>query len=144
MSELSDPRHAAYLDWLLTEKSMRVPSTKTAYAEKVGVNIRTLRDWEAKPEFIKAYEAGVRLVTGGPEKYAAVMAALHATAIEREHRQHTQAAKLWLDSAGYLQGQVKAEPADATKLTNEELDKLIAEAALETKEARTPLKVVKG
>ena len=40
-----------YLEWLLTPPSERVPSTKTAMAEQLGVERKTLYNWEESEDF---------------------------------------------------------------------------------------------
>lgn len=136
MAELSDPRHQEYLEWLCALKKDRVPSTMTALADKLGVNIRTLRDWREKPEFVKAHEELVRRITGSPERTQEVLAALHETAIDRENRAQVQAAKVWLEATGYLQREVAKGHGDTSALSNEELEKLIAKKATELADAR--------
>lgn len=46
-----DREREEYLEWLMTPKGLREPSTKAAFAEKVGVERRTLYSWEADPSF---------------------------------------------------------------------------------------------
>ena len=131
MDKLDDPRHQEFLEWLCTLKKDRQPSTMAALADKLGVHVRTLRDWKERPDFIKAHEALVRRLTGAPERTQEVLAALHETALDREHRQHVAAAKTWLDQTGWLGAQVTKESGDATKLTDEQLRSLIEAKATE-------------
>lgn len=51
-----DREREEYLEWLMTPKGLRDPKTKTELAEKIGVDRRTLYQWETDPSF----QAGIR------------------------------------------------------------------------------------
>lgn len=137
MTQLEDPRHQRFLEWLLTLKKDRNPPTRAALAEEFGVHMRTLRDWEAREDFRKAHELGVRQVAGSPEKTQELLNKLHETAMNDNHRQHVIAAKAWLDAVGAISPQKSTvSVGDAKLLSNEELTKLITAAATEQAAAR--------
>ena len=53
-----------YLDWLCTVPSERVPATKQAFADMVGVDVTTVRRWEKKDVFAREWESRARVVQG--------------------------------------------------------------------------------
>ena len=56
MATLPDPRHEAYLNWLVTAPAERALKTHAEFARTVGVDRRTLYDWRATAEFRKEWE----------------------------------------------------------------------------------------
>lgn len=48
------PNQMKYIEWLATPKSLRTPQTKEELADLIGVNIKTLKRWEALPGFWQA------------------------------------------------------------------------------------------
>lgn len=141
METLPDPRHERYCQWLSTVRSERNPKTKTALADELGVNIRTLRDWDAKPEFAKELEKRVKFIVGSPERTKAVLDAMFEVATDPQRRDQVSAQKAYLEAVGYLQPNPKqvvgaSNADDTSKLSIEELDKLISDRASAEREAR--------
>jgi len=143
MTTLDDPRHERYLDWLCTLRKDRVPETLAALAAEFGVNVRTLRDWKEKPEFVKEHEARVRRITGAPERTQEVLAALHELSLDSQSAKQVQAAKTWLDATGFLRREVTKATGDTSALSNEQLMELVEAKAREIAEQRG-IRLVKG
>lgn len=138
------PPQAAYLDWLMTplaERSGDVPADKSSYAKSVGVNRRTLYDWERKPAFRQEWEKRARAVQGSPERLQAVLDALYGAATHPDGPS-VQAAKLWLETLEKIQPPTRKVETTSTKkveiesLTDEELEALLAQGAAEELERR--------
>jgi len=133
---LSDQRHQELLDWLTTyPKVKREPRTREELAKKLGVNVRTTRDWQGKPEFQKAWAEVAAQINGSPDKLMEIAEALHATAIDREHKLHVAAAKTWADLTGAVRPQTVGT-GDTKVLTNDQLNKLLGERLAKEAEHR--------
>jgi DNA-binding XRE family transcriptional regulator len=94
-------RQAAYLAWCLQPKEERQPRTKKAVAEKLGVSLQTLLNYEKDPDF----SGEVRRRLGQAfriERLPAIFEALYTTATESENPRQVQAARAlfeWLGRA---------------------------------------------
>lgn len=122
-----DHRWDAYIDWLIVPPAMRgelgLPTGKEKYADAIGVAITTLRRWEAKPLFLRAWKARSAALVGSPERVQAVVDAMWAAAAAGD----VKAAQVYL---GYVQ---KAEPPKSTEgaaesMTLEEIEDAIQKA----------------
>lgn len=132
-----DYRRVKLLDWLVTPAGHREPSTKTALAELLGVNPRTLRQWQEEPAFRDAWRARVSKMVGSPERAQNIMNSLYEAAIDVSNRNQVQAAKLYLEATN----SIKPPPVELTvkktsELTDEELDALLVQGAKELREAQ--------
>jgi len=129
-----DSRQEEYLAWLCTAPSERQPASKEAYAVSLGVNVTTLRRWEKKEVFRKAWQARVDEVQGSPERSQRLLDTLYAKALEGD----IKAAQLYLQATNRMAPPtvtVKSEKATA-ELSDSELDDLIAAMASREREAR--------
>jgi predicted xylose isomerase-like sugar epimerase len=126
-----DARKLRLLEWLTTVPSERSPRTKGGLADELGVSARTLRDWQAKDEFLREWEKRAREVAGDPERTQRVLDALFQTGVDSEHRQHVQAAKTFLEAIGAIKPHVQQVEVSGgvQQLSDEQLSALIAEHA---------------
>jgi len=123
-----------YLDWLCTAPSERVPATKQAFADAIGVDVTTVRRWEKKDVFARLWETRARAVQGSPERTQKVLDTLHERALDGDVR----AAQLWLqamDKMAPAQVEVKTDR-QAAQLSDEELDELIGAMAARERDSR--------
>lgn len=130
-----DSRQEEYLAWLCTAPSERDPASKEAYATHIGVNVTTLRRWEKKEVFRKAWQARVDEVQGSPERSQRLLDTLYAKALEGD----IKAAQLYLQATNRMAPPtmtVKTERATA-ELSDAELDELIAVVAQRERETRS-------
>jgi hypothetical protein len=129
-----DSRQEEYLGWLCTAPSEREPASKESYAASIGVNVSTLRRWEKKEVFRKAWQARVDEVQGSPERSQRLLDTLYAKALEGD----IKAAQLYLQATNRMAPPtvtVKSEKASA-ELSDAELDELIGMMAAREREAR--------
>jgi hypothetical protein len=140
MAEILDPRQEAFLNWLVTPASGRVPSSQTAYAQQIGVDETTLRRWKNKPAFKAEWEKRVAALQGSPERTQQILDNLFARAMDGDNN----SAKLYLQATGRLAPvQVNVEHSGkVTELSDSELDALIAESARSEKSFRLQTKVI--
>jgi len=138
MGVLSDERKRRHLDWLLTKPRDRQPSTQKAHADELGVSPRTLRDWEADPEFIGVWEHEAIAVAGGPERTQQLLDKLFNVGMG-EDRDRVAAAKQFFAIAQSIRPPApKADAPSARGMTDAEI-----EAAIQRLDPRfTPLKAV--
>ena len=129
-----DPRQEEYINWLCTAPQERDPATKEAYAAAIGVAVTTLRRWEKKDIFRKAWQARVDDVQGSPERSQRLLDTLYDRAIGGD----IKAAQLYLQATNRMAPPtmtVKTERASA-ELTDKELDELIAVVAQRERDTR--------
>jgi DNA-binding XRE family transcriptional regulator len=110
-------RQAAYMAWLLLPKDERVPQTKKAVAELIGVTVQTLFAYERDPDFqleVKRRLGNVFRVDRLPK----VFEALYTTAMEPENPRQVQAARTLLEWFG----KGTEESTDLSDLTVEDLE----------------------
>jgi DNA-binding transcriptional MerR regulator len=123
---LLDSRQIEYLEWLVTPSSERVPRTQQEMARQLGADPKTLRRWEKKPSFKKEWDRRVTEIQGSPERTQRLLDSLYAKALGGDNR----AAQLYLQATNRL---VVAPPpsqtTNASELSDEELDKLLANLA---------------
>lgn len=137
---IMDSRQEEYLAWLCTAPSEREPASKEAYAASIGVNVSTLRRWEKKEVFRKAWQARVDEVQGSPERSQRLLDTLYAKALEGD----IKAAQLYLQATNRMAPPtmtVKTERASA-ELSDSELDELIAMMADRERQTRVNLRAM--
>jgi len=129
-----DARQEAYINWLCTAPQERDPATKEAYADMVGVNVTTLRRWEKKDVFRKAWQTRVDDVQGSPERSQRLLDTLYDRAIGGD----IKAAQLYLQATNRMAPptvNVKTEKGSA-ELSDAELDELIGMMAARERDSR--------
>ncbi len=120
-----DSRQEEYLGWLCTAPSEREPASKEAYAAAIGVNVSTLRRWEKKEVFRKAWS---------PERSQRLLDTLYAKALDGD----IKAAQLYLQATNRMAPptvNVKTEKGSA-ELSDAELDELIGMMAARERDSR--------
>jgi len=128
-----------YVEWLCTAPQERVPATKKAMAELLGVDITTLRRWEKRPAFRQVWQGQVDEVQGSPERTQALLDTLYAKAVAGD----VKSAQLYLQATNRMAPptvEVRSEKRVA-ELSDSDLDELIAAMAKRERDARM-LKVV--
>ena len=129
-----DSRQEAYIGWLCTPPSERTPASKEKYADSIGVNISTLRRWEKKEVFRKEWQSKVDDVKGSPERSQRLLDTLYEKALGGD----IKAAQLYLQATNRMAPPtltVKSET-NIGKLSDKELEDLIAAVATQEKESR--------
>jgi len=129
-----DARQEAYINWLCTAPQERDPATKEAYADMVRVNVTTLRRWEKKDVFRKAWQTRVDDVQGSPERSQRLLDTLYDRAIGGD----IKAAQLYLQATNRMAPptvNVKTEKGSA-ELSDAELDELIGMMAARERDSR--------
>lgn len=129
-----DARQEAYINWLCTAPQERDPATKEAYADMVGVNVTTLRRWEKKDVFRKAWQTRVDDVQGSPERSQRLLDTLYDRAIGGD----IKAAQLYLQATNRMAPptvNVKTDKGSA-ELSDAELDELIGMMAARERDSR--------
>jgi hypothetical protein len=129
-----DQRQEQYINWLCTPPQEREPASKEAYAASVGVNVSTLRRWEKKDVFRKAWQSRVDDLQGSPERSQRLLDTLYERAVNGD----IKAAQLYLQATNRMAPQtvtVKSERA-TTELSDEELDQLIGLVAQRERDTR--------
>jgi hypothetical protein len=115
-------RLEVYLEWLLTPKAERRPSTKRELAEVLGVTTQTLRNYAKDPWLQRELLTRQRTVFR-VEKVGPVLDSLYAQATDPENRQSVSAARTLLE---WINKSVEPSlPTDMASMSDEEL----AEAA---------------
>lgn len=130
----------AYLDWLCTAPSERVPASKNKYSVERSVDLTTMRRWEKKDVFLTQWKANVENIQGSPERTQRLLDNLYNKALEGD----TKSAELYLKATNRM-----APPSvtissnkKTVDLTDAELDSLIATIAEREKAGRVRLKAV--
>jgi hypothetical protein len=129
-----DSRQEAYIGWLCTPPSERLPTSKEKYAASIGVNITTLRRWEKKEVFRKEWQSKVDDVQGSPERSQRLLDTLYEKALGGD----IKAAQLYLQATNRMAPPtltVKSET-NIGQLSDKELEDLIAAVATQEKESR--------
>ena len=118
-----------YLNWLCTAPSERVPPSKNKMAEHIGVDVKTLRRWEKKPNFLQQWKDRVDDIQGSPERTQAVLG------------------NKWKKRAAQAQKETDAELAqeigELSSFNPPGLNELLAEYNLDKKEFSQLIKIVK-
>lgn len=129
-----DQRQENYINWLCTPPQEREPASKEAYAALIGVNVSTLRRWEKKDVFRKAWQGKVDDVQGSPERSQRLLDTLYEKALGGD----IKAAQLYLQATNRMAPPsvtLKSEKA-ATELSDSELDELIGLLAQRERDTR--------
>ena len=129
-----DSRQEAYIGWLCTPPSERLPASKEKYAVSIGVNITTLRRWEKKDVFRKEWQSKVDDVQGSPERSQRLLDTLYEKALGGD----IKAAQLYLQATNRMAPPtltVKSET-NIGQLSDKELEDLISAVATQEKESR--------
>jgi len=128
-----------YIDWLCTAPSERQPRTKGAMAERLGVDITTLRRWEKRQNFKAEWQERVDDIQGSPERTQALLDTLYKKALDGD----TKSAQLYLQATNRMAPPTVEIKSDrkTSELSDQELDELIGAMAAREKQQRS-LKVV--
>lgn len=138
---LSDSQHA-YLDWLCTMPSQRVPNSKAKYALEFGHDETTLRRWQKLPAFRAEWKRRVEELQGSPERTQKLLDSLYEKGVAGD----TKSAALWLQATNRLQPmpvQISGSKA-AAELSDSELDSLVAALAEREQSKRSLKKTFNG
>ena len=111
-----------YVDWLVLPESMREPKTKTAMADQLGVNIKTLNTWEHDDRVRWLIRDRADALNMSPERIQGVMNALYQRALSE-----TQAAKLYLDHVDKIMPREAQAEKGFEDMSDEELAELARE-----------------
>lgn len=114
-----DEKKDRFLNWLLTPKHQRQPSTQDELARELDVSTSTLVRWKQDPEFIREQQKRLRELGGAPEQIREVVDAMRKAARDGD----SKAAQLYLKWADALTPQEEPEevPPDLRHLSDEEL-----------------------
>lgn len=128
------PKQEEYINWLCTPPQERQPPTKEAYAAEIGVNVTTLRRWEKKEVFRKAWNARVEDIQGSPERSQRLLDTLYERAVGGD----IKAAQLYLQATNRMAPPTVTVKSDrgSAELSDQELDELIGLAAHREREQR--------
>lgn len=130
----------AFLQWLCTPPRDRDPKTMDELADQLGVTRRTLTNWKTDDkEFMEAWEKLYLRTIGDPSRKQTIMDTLYGTATDRDDPKHVQAAKTYMEIEGSLKPaktEITVQSGDASKLTMEQLDELLAQKAADEKGRR--------
>lgn len=130
---LSAPQEE-YLEWLTTAKQERDILTKQDFARHLGVNVKTLRRWEARDVFRKRWEERSKEVVGSPERTQDLL----DTLFQRGMGGDVAAAKLYFTVTGAIKPPeitVKSD-SSASSYSDAELEAMIAAAAAVERDMR--------
>lgn len=139
---ITDPRKLRLIDWMVDEKAgVQDPKFFKDLAPELGVDERTLHRWKKDPEVDKRFRELLMANAGPPERFAQVVDAMFAEALDSSSSKQVPAAK-WLSDVFGLAEQAKqdAKPKDQKKqllaLSAEDLDRLAAEVLAEAEDAK--------
>lgn len=129
-----------YLEWLCTAPSERIPDSKNKMAVHLGVNVKTLRNWEKKEVFRRQWQERVDAIQGSPERTQAILDMLYNKAVQDND---VKSAQLYLQATNRMAPPTVEVRTDrkTNELTDAELDELIASVAAAERNSRN-LKVV--
>ena len=123
-SSATEARQEAYIEWLLTPREERVPSTKRDFAAMLEVTTQTLRNYARDPR-IQAELVRRGRAINKVERASDVLDALYTRAIDSEAgASGVSAAKVWLD---WTDRQVsEGSDIDLEELSKEDLLQLVS------------------
>lgn len=136
---IDDWRKQRFLDWLCTVPKEREPRTMEALADELSLTRRTLTTWKTDDkEFIEAWEKRYLQTIGNPGVKQEIMETLRRTATDPDDPKHVQAAKTYFEIEGSMKpAKMEVNVTRAAKdLTDEQLDALIAEHAMNERQVR--------
>jgi hypothetical protein len=87
-----------YLNWLCIAPQERVPNSKRAFAEQMGVDITTLRRWQKKDIFVAQWKTAVDDIQGSPERTQRLLDTLYSKALEGD----VKSAQLYLQATNRM------------------------------------------
>ena len=133
-----DPRKMQFIEWLVTPPTKREPRSQDLLAIELGVAHRSLSKWKTEEDFRKVWQERSLKVVGNPDRAKEVLDSLFLVARNPNARNHVPAAKLYLEAIDAIKPkQLNVSIShDASKLSDEELDALIAQGAIELKAER--------
>lgn len=127
-----DARQLEYLEWLVTPVTERIPRYQKDIANKLGVDVTTLRRWEKKPHFKTEWDKRVNEIQGSPERTQRLLDALYEKALKGDNR----AAQLYLQATNRLvTAPTVIQTVTPAELSDEELDQLLS-SSLESEKRR--------
>lgn len=118
----------AYLEWLLSPASERVPESKMAYAEAAGVHVKTLYLWEKNKDFRREWNRQVDIIQESPERRAQMLDLLFQDGMRGDKK----SIELFFKLTNQIQPPtIKVEHVDkkVTELSDEDLSALLAQEA---------------
>lgn len=137
-------KQEAYLEWLCTAPSERLPESKKKFAVAFSVAPQTLRNWEKNAAFREEWRSRVDDVQGSPEKTHSLLESLYARAMDGDMK----AADLYLRATNRMVPQpIRVETEHrVSELSDAELDALIGSAAVRERDSRvsTGIEFVEG
>lgn len=118
----------AYIEWLLTPKADRVPSTKREFAEELGVTTQSLRNYSRDPHVQHEMQKRGRAINK-VERAGDVVDTLYdiATDVEQTPSARVSAAKAFLDWTDKTVADLS--PQDLQNMSFDELHELIDDMA---------------
>ena len=133
-----DPRKQRFIDWLVTPPTKREPRTQNQLAEQMELSERTLVQWKTQDDFRQAWQERSLRVIGNPDRAKEILDSLFLVGRNPNHKNHVPAAKLYLEAIDAIKPkQINVQVShDASKLSDVELDALIALGATELKAER--------
>ena len=133
-----DVRKMRFIEWLCTPPTKREPRTQELLAEEIGVKVRSLIKWKTDEDFRKVWQDRSLKVVGNPDRAKEVLDSLFLVARNHNARNHVPAAKLYLEAIDAIKPkQINVQVShDASKLSDDELDALIALGATELRAER--------
>lgn len=122
-----DWRRVFLMDWLCTAPSERDPPSKAKLAAHLGIDIRTIRNWHDRPDFMEEWRRRSAAIVGNPDRARQVMDTLFAAATDPTNKSQVSAAKLYLEATNAIKPPaVELTVKRPIELSDEELDALLA------------------
>lgn len=148
---LTDPRHLRLLEWLTTHPDERAekgwPDSLTKLAAELDVHPRTMRYWRDQPMFRAAWEKKAKEIEGEPDKVQNAIRALYEMGMNAENSVTSRVKALteWMKAVEAIKPPaVDSAAARAAELSDEELDKLLTEAATAEAQRRSYTEALEG
>jgi hypothetical protein len=128
------PEKKRIIAWLLTPRDERDPRTQAELARELDLDPKTITNWKAEPEFLKAWNDEYLKGIGSPETKGEIMATLLRTATDPDDPKHVQAAKAYFEIEGSLRPQknqvdINVSTKPPSELTDDELKRLMSAKA---------------
>lgn len=123
-----------YLDWLLLDPDLRIPSTNGAWAEAHGISANTLTNWKKIPIFEQRWKDGIRGQAVNPERTQMLLDSLFKKGINGD----VKSAQLYLQATGQMDRNttINVKTEKASDLSDAELEALIGEYAQKERKQR--------
>jgi hypothetical protein len=145
----NDPRKQRLMQWLMTfPKSERVPSSRKQLAAELGVAEKTMSGWQASADFKDMHKKLIAERQGSPEKLDFMVNTLEQI-VEAQGQNAVPALRLWMEYGGYIVAGNKKElsnkpggPRSAADLSDEELERIAQQRAVDELEKRRQVKAV--